>query len=58
MYDPLPVSLWSGFFLIDDDVDDVDVDVDERIGAKKNIKPILYYLFIDLIFYYSQRWIV
>lgn len=33
MYDPLPASLESGFFLMDDDVDDVDVDVDERIGA-------------------------
>lgn len=46
MYDPLSASLESGFFLMDDEVDDVDVDVDERIGAtnnrKNSIKPIFY----------------
>lgn len=47
MYDPLSASLESGFFLMEDEVDDVDVDVDERIGATNNrkkttIKPIFY----------------
>lgn len=40
MCDPLPLLIGSRFFFVEDEVDDDEDDVDEQIGAKKNVIPI------------------